>query len=106
MFNLNLFMKRFIRFIPRITAIIILLTLLSFKQMNPFGTGYVFCDNLCKLKIEFHTDPIGDIQNPCANGESPYILVHFNQKDTCIHPPPGLKYLPNNYKGITSQFNF
>jgi hypothetical protein len=73
---------------------VISLGLVSFHSV--VGPGSVYCDKYCKQKIEFHVDPLGTIKNPCENGEIPYIKIYLKQNDTCIHPPPELKYSPNN----------
>jgi hypothetical protein len=77
-----------------IVSIIIAIGLLSFNYFA--GHGAIYCDKYCKQKIEFHVDPLGKIENPCANGEIPYILETQNNSNSCVHTPPGFKYSSNN----------
>ena len=57
---------------------------LAFKQK---GAGVLYCDNVCRMKIDFRCDPFGTFTDPCGNGGTTYALTPTGDcvKTGCTH---------------------
>ena len=57
---------------------------------KPFGSGSIYCNSLCTVRVDYRFDPFGTVTDPCQNGTGgEYVLSADN---SCVQTCSNAKY--------------
>jgi hypothetical protein len=75
-----------------IAIVALVASALSFKAINRFSSGSVYCTNTCAIKVAFRIDPAGLNIAPCGSGHQPYVYSICGGTYSCVATLSGMTF--------------